>query len=100
MSAIVLLVLHAVGSWVYSVLGLTAAIVSAALVAAVSVLSARMAALGEGNHARFVIPTILFTTPPLVAKLFPSSRRSTDGGQVLWSLRHSFSASPLLSFSC
>ena len=67
MSAIVLLVLHAVGSWVYSVLGLTAAIVSAALVAAVSVLSARMAALGEGNHAWFVIPTILFTTAPLAA---------------------------------
>ncbi|HEX6063265.1 MAG TPA: hypothetical protein VFZ04_03545 [Longimicrobiales bacterium] len=70
MSAMVLLVLHAVGSWVYSVLGLTAAIASAALVAAVSVLSARMAALGDGNHAWFVVPTVLFTTLPLVAKLF------------------------------
>ena len=68
MSAMVLLVLHAVGSWVYSVLGITAALASAALVVAVSVLSAR-AALGHGNHAWFVVPTILFTALPLAAKL-------------------------------
>ena len=69
MSAMVLLVLHAVGSWVHSVLGITAAIASAALVVALSVLSARMAALGDGNHAWFVVPTILFTALPLAAKL-------------------------------
>lgn len=69
MSAMVLLVLHAVGSWVYSVLGITAAIASAALVAAVSLLSARMAALGDGNHAWFVVPTVLFTALPLAARL-------------------------------
>ncbi len=66
MLAIVLLVLHAVGSWAYAVLGPAAAILSALLVAAVSVAGARMA--GPGNHAWFVVPTALFTAVPLAAR--------------------------------
>jgi len=65
MVAIVLLVLHAVGSWAYSALGVVAAIVSAVLVASVSVFSARMA-----NDAWFVVPTVVFTALPLAARLF------------------------------
>ncbi len=68
MLAIVLLVLHAVGTWTYAVLGPAAAIVSAVLVGGVSILSARMA--GRGNHAWFVIPTALFTVLPLAARLW------------------------------
>ena len=68
MAAIVLLVLHAVGTWTYAVLGPAAAIVSAVLVTAVSVLSARMA--GRGNNAWFVIPTVVFTAVPLGARLW------------------------------
>ena len=65
MLATVLLVLHAVGTWAYSALGVAAAIVSALLVGAVSVFSARMA--GKGNNAWFVVPTVVFTAVPLAA---------------------------------
>ena len=47
MLAIVLLVLHAVGTWTYSTLGFAAAIVSALLVGAVSIFAARMATRGR-----------------------------------------------------
>lgn len=70
MLAIVLLVLHAVGTWTYSALGGGAAIVSAVLVGAVSLFSARMAALGDGNNAWFVVPTVVFTAIPLTARLW------------------------------
>jgi hypothetical protein len=70
MLAIVLLVLHAVGTWTYAALGAAAAIVSVVLVAAVSILSARMAGLGQGNHAWFVVPTAVFTLLPLAARLW------------------------------
>ena len=70
MSAIVLLVLHAVGTWAYSALGVPAAIASAALVAAVSVFSARMAGSAEGGTAWFAVPTLLFTTLPLAGRLW------------------------------
>ena len=65
MLATVLLVLHAVGTWAYSALGVAAAIVSALLVGAVSIFSARMA--GKGNNAWFVVPTAVFTAVPLAA---------------------------------
>lgn len=70
MSAIALLVLHAVGIWAYSVLGVAAAIASVAFVAAVSVYSARMAGFGEGNSVWFVVPTLAFTTLPLAGRLW------------------------------
>ena len=68
MLATVLLVLHAVGAWAYSALGVAAAIGSAVLVGAVSIFSARMA--GKGNHAWFIVPTIVFTAVPLAAGLW------------------------------
>lgn len=70
MLSIVLLVLHAVGTWTYSALGVAAAIVSAVLVGAVSAFSARMAGLGQGNDAWFVVPTVVFTALPLAARLW------------------------------
>ncbi|HZO03658.1 MAG TPA: hypothetical protein VFB93_20900 [Burkholderiales bacterium] len=70
MLAIVLLVLHAVGSWAYAALGVAAAIVAAVLVAAVSIFSARMAGLADGNNAWFVVPTVVFTGLPLAARLW------------------------------
>lgn len=68
--AIVLLVLHAVGSWAYAILGATGAIVSTVLVAVVSVFCARMAGAAHGNTAWFVVPTLIFTALPLVARLW------------------------------
>lgn len=68
MLATVLLVLHAVGAWAHSVLGLAAAIAAAVMVGAVSVFSARMA--GKGNNAWFVVPTVVFTVVPLGAALW------------------------------
>ena len=70
MLAIVLLVLHAVGTWTYAALGVAAAIVAAVLVGAVSIFSARMAGLGQGNNAWFVVPTVVFTALPLAARLW------------------------------
>ena len=70
MLAIVLLVLHAVGSWAYAALGVGAAVGSAVLVGAVSIFSARMAGLGQGNNAWFVVPTLVFTMLPLAARLW------------------------------
>lgn len=70
MLATVLLVLHAVGTWTYSALGVGAAIVSTVLVGAVSIFSARRAALGEGKNAWFVVPTAVFTAVPLAARLW------------------------------
>lgn len=68
MLATVLLVLHAVGTWAYSALGVAAAVVSAMLVGAVSIYSARMA--GKGHNAWFVVPTVVFTAVPLAAGLW------------------------------
>src|ERR1051325_11141371 len=68
--AVVLLVLHAVGTWTYSALGPAAAIVAAVLVGAVSIFSARMAGRGQGNNAWFVVPTLVFTALPLAARLW------------------------------
>lgn len=68
MLAIGLLVLHAVGAWTYAALGPAAGIVSAVLVGAVSVFSARMA--GRGSHAWFVVPTAIFTAFPLAGRLW------------------------------
>ena len=68
--ATVLLVLHAVGTWTYAALGVAAAIVAAVLVGAVSIFSARMAGLGQGNNAWFVVPTVVFTALPLAARLW------------------------------
>jgi cytochrome c-type biogenesis protein CcmH/NrfG len=70
MLAMVLLILHAVGTWTYAALGVAAAIVSAALVGAVSIFSARMAGLGQGNNAWFVVPAVVFTALPLAARLW------------------------------
>ncbi len=70
MLATVLLLLHAVGSWAYSALGVSAAIGSAVLVVAVSIFSARMAGFGQGNNAWFVVPTLVFTAVPLAARLW------------------------------
>jgi len=68
MLATVLLVLHAVGAWAYSALGVAAAIAAAVLVGSVSFFSARMA--GKGDNAWFVVPTIVFTAVPLGAALW------------------------------
>jgi hypothetical protein len=68
MLATVLLVLHAVGAWAYSALGVAAAIVAAVMVGAVSLFSDRMA--GKGNNAWFVVPTVVFTAVPLAGRLW------------------------------
>lgn len=70
MLATALLVLHAVGAWAYAALGVAGANVSAVVVVAVSVFSARMAAFGEGNNAWFVVPTMVFVAVPLAARLW------------------------------
>lgn len=69
-AAIALLVVYQVGAWIYAAFGIAAGILSATLVAAVSFFSARMARLGGGNTAWFLVPALLFTVIPLAAKLW------------------------------
>lgn len=66
--ATALLVLHAVGAWTYSALGVTSAVASAALVSAVAIFGARMAGRGR-NRAWFVVPALVFTALPLAARV-------------------------------
>lgn len=68
--AIVLLVIHQVGAWAYSLLGPMGGIVSAALVAAVSFSAARIAGLKRRSNAWFIAPTLLFTLVPLGANFW------------------------------
>jgi hypothetical protein len=68
-AAVALLIVYQVGTWTYAAFGMAAGVLSAALVAAVSIFSARMARLGGGNTAWFLVPTLLFTVVPLAAKL-------------------------------
>ncbi len=79
MLAIVLLVLHAVGTWTYAALGPAAAIVSAVLVGAVSIFSARMAGSRRGSHAWFVVPTAVFTAFPLAGRLWMAFAAEQSG---------------------
>lgn len=67
--AIVLLVIHQVGAWAYSLLGPAGGIVSAVLVAAVSFSAARIAGYRRSN-AWFIAPTLLFTLVPLGANFW------------------------------
>jgi len=69
-AAIALLVVYQVGTWTYAAFGVVAGILSALLVATVSFFSARMARVGAGNTAWFLVPTLLFTVVPLAAKLW------------------------------
>jgi hypothetical protein len=68
--AVALLVVYHVGVWAYSTFGVAAAIVSAALVAAVSAFSAHRAGGGPGNSSWFLVPTLLFTLLPLAANIW------------------------------
>lgn len=68
-AATALLVIYQVGTWIHAVFGPLAGILSAAAVAAVSLLAARMAR-GGGSAAWFLVPTVLFTLVPLAAKLW------------------------------
>jgi hypothetical protein len=69
-AAIALLIVYQVGTWIHAAFGFAAGVLSAAVVAAVSFFSARMARLGGGNTAWFLVPTLLFTVVPLAAKLW------------------------------
>ncbi len=69
-AAIALLVVHEVGSWTYAAFGAAAGVLSGLLVAAVSFFSARMAQVGAGNTAWFLVPTLLFTALPLAARVW------------------------------
>lgn len=77
-AAIALLIVYQVGTWIYAAFGLAAGVLSASLVAVVSFFSARMARLGGGNTAWFLVPTLLFTIVPLAAKLSGLLATQTD----------------------
>jgi hypothetical protein len=69
-AAIALLVIHEVGTWVYAAFGAAAGVLAGLLVAAVSFFSARMAQVGAGNTAWFLLPALLFTALPIAAKVW------------------------------
>lgn len=68
MLTVVLMILHAVGSTAYAAFGISAAIASSVMVAAISIFSARMA--GRGHNAWFLVPAVIFTGLPLAGQLW------------------------------
>jgi len=83
-AAIALLIVYQIGTWIHAAFGLAAGVLSAALVAVVSFFSARMARLGGGNTAWFLVPTLLFTVVPLAAKL--SSLLANESSAWEWTV--------------
>ncbi len=69
-AVIALLIIHEVGTWVYAAFGAAAGVLSGVLVAAVSFFATRMASVGAGNAAWFLVPTLLFTALPVAARVW------------------------------
>lgn len=68
LTAIICLLLYQVGTWITIVAGAVWGAGAAVVVAVVSYVSARLAKRGATSTIWFLIPTLLFTVIPLLAK--------------------------------
>lgn len=68
LTAIICLLLYQVGTWITMVAGAVWGAGAAVIVAAVSYVCARLAKRGATSTIWFLIPTLLFTVIPLLAK--------------------------------
>ncbi|HOV87162.1 MAG TPA: hypothetical protein PLM79_12420 [Syntrophobacteraceae bacterium] len=92
-AAAVSLVLGRLLYWLGELWGATAAMAGAGIAALVSMICARMARVGVGNVAWFLVPTLLFTIVPAAYKGWKFFMRETSIPDRMWEL-----APILLSF--
>lgn len=77
LTAIICLLLYQVGIWITVVAGTVWGAGSAVIVAIVSYVCARLAKRGATSTIWFLIPTLLFTIIPLLAKLWSAFTSQT-----------------------
>lgn len=69
-TTIALLLIYQVGTFISALFGVAWAGTSALVIAAVSYACARLARTGAGETAWFLVPTLLFTILPIIAKVW------------------------------
>ena len=65
-----MLLMYGVCSWVASLVGNTLGGISALIVAAVTFACAHFSKAGMGNKGWFLVPTLIFTIVPMIAKVY------------------------------
>jgi hypothetical protein len=77
LTALICLLLYQVGTWITVVAGAVWGAGAALVVAVVSYVSARLAKRGATSTIWFLVPTLLFTVIPLLAKLWSAFTSQT-----------------------
>lgn len=77
LTALICLLLYQVGAWITVVAGAVWGAGAALVVAVVSYVSARLAKRGATSTIWFLVPTLLFTVIPLLAKLWSAFTSQT-----------------------
>lgn len=77
LTALICLLLYQVGTWITVVAGAVWGAGAALVVAVVSFVSARLAKRGATSTIWFLVPTLLFTVIPLLAKLWSAFTSQT-----------------------
>lgn len=85
-AAIVLLLIHQIGSFIVATLGMAWGVVAAAVVAVVSFFSARMARAGARGMLWFLLPMLLFVLLPVVWKVWRAFTDTTSWFERLMDL--------------
>ncbi|MFD0914547.1 hypothetical protein [Methylophilus luteus] len=86
LTALICLLLYQVGTWITIVAGAVWGAGAAVIVAVVSYVSARLAKRGATSTIWFLVPTLLFTVIPLLAKLWSAFTSQTGIADMLLDL--------------
>ncbi|MFD1122626.1 hypothetical protein ACFQ2T_08950 [Methylophilus flavus] len=86
MTALICLLLYQVGTWITLIAGAVWGAGAAVVVAVVSFVSARLAKRGATSTVWFLVPTLLFTVIPLLAKFWSAFTSQTGIADMLLDL--------------
>jgi E3 ubiquitin-protein ligase DOA10 len=86
LTALICLLLYQVGTWITIVAGAVWGAGAAVIVAVVSYVSARLAKRGATSTIWFLVPTLLFTVIPLLAKFWSAFTSQTGIADMLLDL--------------
>jgi hypothetical protein len=86
LTAIICLLLYQVGTWITVIAGAVWGAGAAVVVAIVSYVSARLAKRGATSTIWFLVPTLLFTVIPLLAKFWSAFTSQTGIADMLLDL--------------
>lgn len=86
LAALICLLLYQVGTWITFIAGAVWGAGAAVVVAVVSYVSARLAKRGATSTIWFLVPTLLFTVIPLLAKLWSAFTSQTGIADMLLDL--------------